>query len=151
MIYRNFAAMVVVGAIVVSGLFCLGSNFAKRDQPDLKIAGFSASYQGEPGQQISFQFSVYNIGQAASNSCYYGVYISKGAYWTGNRIASGTIYALETGQSDNFSGGGYIPDDLEPDYYYLYAVADDGEYEDDSDRSNNVAYLSFEVVQEVEH
>ncbi len=88
-----------------------------------------------------------NVGQAASGSCYYGVYISKGAYWTGSRMASGTIYALEADGYDNIGGTGYLPTDLEPDNYYLYAVADDGEYEDDSDRSNNVAYLSFEVLQ----
>ena len=88
-----------------------------------------------------------NVGDAASESCYWGVYISAGAYYLGSKIDSGTIYALDPGETDRCWGTCEIPDDLEPGYYYLYAVADDGDYVSDSDRSNNVVYASFQVIE----
>ena len=129
-------------------LMLAGSVAALEDgRPDLAVSDFWAGWDGRPGESIDFAFSVENIGEGPSGSCYYGIYISSGAYWVGTRMADGTIYSLEPDHSDSISGTAYLPSDIEPGYYYLYAVADDGEYEDDSDRSNNVAYHNFEVLQ----
>ena len=142
---KSLALILLLGAPF---LLLAGSIAVSEDsKPDLAVSGFWAGWDGRPGDSIDFAFSVENIGDAASGSCYYGIYISSGAYWAGTRLADGTIYALESGQSDSISGTAHLPPDLEPDYYYLYAVADDGEYEDDADRSNNVAYQNFEVLQ----
>lgn len=115
-------------------------------RPDLAVSDLSGDWGAKPGEQIEFRFTVENKGDGPSGSCYWGVYISSGAYWVGTKLADGTIYAMDPDESDSYSGSAELPQDIEPDYYYLYAVADDGEYEDDSDRSNNVAYINFQVL-----
>jgi hypothetical protein len=120
---------------------------AALSQPDLKAEDLSGDWEAHPGESINFSFSVENIGDAASESCYWSVYISPGAYYVGSRIGSGTIYALDPGTSDRLGGSGEIPSDMLPGYYYLYAVADDGDYVSDADRSNNVAWMRFQVLE----
>ncbi len=141
---KSLALIPLLGAsfLLLSGYI----TAAEDGRPDLAVSGFWAGWDGRPGESIDFAFSVENIGDGASGSCYYGIYISSGAYWVGTRLADGTVYALEPGESDSISGTAYLPSDIEPGYYYLYAVADDGEYEDDADRSNNVTYQNFEVL-----
>ena len=114
---------------------------------DLSAGDLYCDWSAQVGERIDFSFTVENVGDAASESCYWGVYISAGAYYLGSKIDSGTIYALDPGETDRCWGTCEIPDDLEPGYYYLYAVADDGDYVSDSDRSNNVVYASFQVIE----
>jgi hypothetical protein len=139
-----FSAALLLMTTALTG-FVTGFIYA---QPDLKVTDFIANWQAKRGERIDFSFSVENAGDAASESCYWAVYISSGAYYAGTRIASGTIYALDPGASDRCGGSGDLPSDLEPGYYYLYAVADDGDYVNDSDRSNNTTWMRFQVLED---
>jgi subtilase family serine protease len=133
--------------VLLAALSFAGARHSPDEIPDLKITDLSADWEAYPGERIDFAFSVENAGDKASGSCYYGVYISTGAYWVGDKLYWGYVYSLDPGRSDRISGSAELPADIEPGYYYLYAVVDDGEYEDDSDRSNNVAYQNFQVLE----
>ena len=143
--------LTLIRTITALSCFCFiassTSGYSPTISADLAASALYSAWQASPGDRIDVSFTVTNIGDAASESCYWGVYISSGSYYTGTRIASGSIYSMDPDNYRSYGGSGEVPEDLEPGYYYLYAVADDGDYVSDSDRSNNVVYTSFQVLE----
>jgi RHS repeat-associated protein len=110
-----------------------------RDTPDLQVTSITLPNTVTPGQALSLNWTVANLGVGRTNSNYWydQVYLSLDANVSSNDISLGSVYragALEPSASYAATGTFSLPVNLNGNYYVLVQA----------DRDNNVIEGAFE-------